>query len=268
MLQEYKNLFPAWTDAKNTRFDLVLGDDADSYLSTVFLLHNFKNYRLNYFYSFNTLYQVQKSRKDKVWLDVDITSGKGWGNHVTMLHKTDTYNKQMANLNIIKKISRQNYTQKYAGSTLLTILSYYNYPMFLFTAEQLKIILAVDAGYKPFYTPHFRSTYLKYLKIMEQELLIEFLRKHSLQDFYKTINKYNLHKKIYVNRYGQLQTKIRLAKLSEVFCTDLTLPNVIFTPIQHFNNCNAHIKKLDVDKKNIFSLALTKKDYVNYSTIK
>ncbi|ABR48997.1 conserved hypothetical protein [Alkaliphilus metalliredigens QYMF] len=128
MNEQQKRLFPEWTEDTSTNHTLCLSDDLDSLLSSIFL-KQVKGYDISHFYTFKSISRSVEhghATKDVIGVDVDFANGKCWGNHVTMLSPTDNCDSQCANLNITNMINKNNYTDKFCGSTLLQILSYYN----------------------------------------------------------------------------------------------------------------------------------------------
>jgi hypothetical protein len=86
------------------------------------------------------------------------------------------------------------------------------------------------------------------------------LAKHDADYFYNIIRKYNLFKKIYIDNWGLLNTKIKLMELSKIFDIDLKLPQQDFEMIRQFK-----IGKGIPIEDNIFSLAWTYKNSAIYS---
>lgn len=272
MREQYKAMFPAWVDFVEEEYDLVLSNDIDSLLSCLFLNKLF-GWKVNYFYDFNALYCINPSKKDKIYVDVDVVNGKAWGNHVTLVTKEQTTNKQQANLNAIFRINRENYCKKYAGSTLLTILSYYDYPAFLLPREAQKIILAIDATYKGFYDYYFqRFNYFYINNVLDMDYLFDLQKQYSKDDFYNVIGTYNLHEKIYLQN-GKLATKIKIDELAKLFNFNKDVINDLFSAefqkIQEFEDvCIPLDNNTDIDLSNAFSFALTNKNFAKLSIVK
>lgn len=269
MQQQYKDMFPAWVDFVGEDYDLVLSNDVDSLLSCLFLNKLF-GWRINYFYDFYGLYCVKPSKKEKIFVDVDVVKGKAWGNHVTLVTKQQSPNKQQANLNTIFRIGRENYSKKYAGSTLLTILSYYDYPAFLLPKEAQKIILAIDATYKGFYDSYFQKwNYFYVHNVLDMDYLYNLQKQYTIDDFQATIHQYNLHEKVFI-RNGMLHTKIKLAELCELFYLDEKVVDELFTTpfekVQEFADVRMPLDdNTTIDLSNVFSFALTSKNFAKFS---
>ena len=270
MNEQQKRLFPSWCDDTTTNYTLCLSDDLDSLLSCI-VLKELKGYDISHFYRFDSIGKSVHHghiKKYVIGVDVDFTKGECWGNHVTMLSSTDNYNKQCANLNVTNNISRTNYTSKFCGSTILQILSYYNVDLSNWTDEQKMILLAIDSSYLPFYSSSFRATGTKWMEeVLEYPELVELTKKYSKADFEQLQKKYNLKSKINING-GYLSTNIDLTGLSKVFSMLIELPKQKFNLVRQFQT---HHKTLGynstINKDEIFSLALTRKNEVKFTVI-
>lgn len=273
MQEQYKEKFPAWVDFTNEQYDLVMSNDIDSLLACLFLQQTF-GWKIRYFYDFHTLYKAKDNESDneRLYVDIDVLEGKGWSNHVVMLNKNSIYNKEIANLNTIFRISRENYTSKYCGSTFLTLLSYYDFPVFLLSQEAEKILLAIDTAFKGYYNPDFRRFNYFYLNnVLDFRHLYELQQRHSINDFYNVIEKYKLYGKIHINN-KKLYTNIKLAEICEFFYLQKELEallNTEFKPIQHFKYVVSDLNdEQNIDFSNVFTFALTHKNTAKYSIYK
>ncbi|HSH50520.1 MAG TPA: hypothetical protein VK982_02245 [Bacteroidales bacterium] len=268
MNKQIRDKFPNWVN-NNTEYSLCLSDDIDSFGGSI-VLNKIKGYKITHFYTFNAIGTYKQVKKGNlIGVDIDLTEGKTWGNHVTMLSKYDTYNKECANINVINKISRENYYSKFCGSTLLQILSYYNVDISNLTEEQLEILICIDTGFKQYYFN--KKIFIHYYKdVLEYPQFVDIVSKHNKQYFYNIIKKYKLHEKIHVKN-GYLKTKIDLAGLSRVFSIPISLPTQKFNLITEFKTDAKSIKKSNynvVKDKDIFSLAVTNRNFYVYSKIK
>lgn len=272
MRENYKKDFPEWVNDNETKYDLCLTNDIDSLLSCSILKY-VKGYDINLFYDFEGLYTIEETGNQAIGVDMDITKGKAWGNHVIKLSPHDSYNKEIANLNITENISRKNYTKKYCGSTLLTIMSYYDIPVTNLSEEGKMLLLAIDSTYKPFYEPRFKETGKKWLiNVLEYKELYEVTQRHTQLEFEDIIRKYKLHKSINMVN-GRLETDIDLEGVSKALNgLKVELPNSEFTKRVGFNNIyqdlsnddRFYLTKSDI-KQNIFSLAVTYRHGISYS---
>lgn len=259
--------FPKWCENIDPdKFCLCIGDDIDS-LMTVMLLQKIFGLEIIYFYDFRNFYRIKETNKIPIGCDMDWARGYCWGNHVTKLNKDDTYNKKCANMNIVQNISRENYTEKYAMSTILTVWSYYDIPLPA-SREAQEILLSIDTAFKGHYSDIFQNTHNKYLHILEFDSLMNILNKHNQNYFYNIIKKYNLAEKIKINNDGYLGTNINLAELQGFFDFDLQLPNKKFHLYKEYKTKRGYLKSnkkysFSNVRDKIISFALTKKNYFN-----
>ena len=272
MREDIKSKFPSWVNEDNGNdYQLCASDDIDSWLS-IKVLERLKGYEVNYFYSFDKFYVMDTERqKQAIGVDIALVEGKCWDNHITMLSRRDSVNKHSANLNAIFKINRQNYTEKYAGSTLLQIWSYYGVPL-PETDEGKMILLAIDSTYKGHYIEKFRETQNAYLRMLGMEELIDVQEKYKQADFQRLTSKYRLNQKIQVNETGKLMTDIDLDAIGEVLGYDLQIPNKVLSLRKSLKSGRLDMigKYYPYSKriaKNVFSLAVTSQNNVSYSTL-
>lgn len=244
MQHDIKQLFPTWCNDGEGVYDLCLSNDIDSLVSCA-LLEQVKSYKINYFYDFYSFWQIEKSNKSAIAVDVDLMKGRCWANHVVMLSSRDLVNPESANLNNVLQINRENYTSKYTGSTTLQIMSYYGIPL-PEKEEARMILLAIDGSYKGFYSDRFRDTYLKWLQILEFKELVELLKHKRIEDFHSIIHKYNLRNKIYMNEQGVLDTEIFIDALSDVLELDLMLPWSQFEKVRDFKRKSLYLDNDDL----------------------
>lgn len=262
---------PWWVE-DNKYHDLCLTDDIDSLLSCIYL-NQIKGYDINYFYTFNKIYKTdQANTKNVIGVDADFTNAKCWGNHVTMINPHDTYNNNCANLNVIDKISRKNYFQKYCGSTVSQIMSYYDIPLPESELARM-ILLAIDstfAGYYSRYENDNKANKYYLIEVLQFEELYDLLTRHTKADFIDLIGEYSLNQKIIVQN-GSLETSINLKGLEDVFLMPIELPQAefklgkIFKTMTHSLSWNnTHTTKEHLHD-NIISLAVTGKNYISYT---
>ena len=274
MIKNIKEKFPSWVNDTDTNYTLCLSNDIDSLLSCIFI-KQFKGYDISHFYTFNAIGQVRGYKhvpNSLIGVDIALETGKTWDNHVTMLHRNDKANPNSANLNAINKISMSNYFDKFCGSTLLQILSYYDYDISNLSEEGKMILLAIDGTYIPFFPwkIDFSGTIRNYLKQMEYEELIEVAERHTQAEFEGLIDKYNLNAIITIKK-GYLHTDIDLAGLSKVFLMPIELPKDGFELLTEFEQDGVPLTKgnYNITKPDgLFSIAVTGRDYYKYSTIK
>ncbi len=266
MIKEYKEKFPEWCFDDVKRFDLVLSDDIDS-LSSCVALNIIKEYEITHFYNFNSLYRQKDSEKHKlIGVDMDLIKGRSFGNH-----PVGVFNSKGANLNIIGGINTNNYTKKYAGSCILTVLSLYDVDISQLSTEAKMTLLAIDASFKMYaFNPLNAKKWIK--DVLQFDELYELLENHSQQEFYDLIDKYKLYKKIHIDEKGTLFTDIDLEGLSELFNVSFSMPKNSFIKTNTYTDKGiptsdypAFCKQLKENNKEIFSQAIVKKTFVKLS---
>lgn len=271
MKQEYRDKFPKWVNDDNTDYTLCLSNDIDSLLSCIYL-KRIKGYEISHFYDFSTIYKRIDSKK-VIGVDIALHRGRCWDNHVTMLNDNDYYNTDSANLNNICGINRENYFDKYCGSTLLEIISYYNVDISNYSEEAKMILLAIDSTYIGYYSQYLQANNANkhYLcDVLQFKDLYELLQNKTRQDFNNIIYKYNLKENIYINENGILETELDLAGLSKVFLMPINLPDGEFIERKRFNNLTKQLQQDNFTtckkkESNLFSLACTGKNFISYS---
>lgn len=276
---------PTWTKGENIKgCNLILSDDLDSLFSCL-ILEKLHGCKIEGFYNFDSIYftndLLDKKDTNIIGVDIDFANKlKCFGNHVTQISAKDN-RENTANLNVANNINaKSNYTSKFAGNTLMQILSLYDVDVRDWTQEQKLVLCCIDSFFLPF-TPkyaRFKQTQLNYLKQLEQEHLGEFiqemLRKHGEEIFLKTIEKYNLKAKIYINKEdGILKTNLDLVGLSELFNMPFLLPINEFKAFKNYKSRNLNINNITTsqDVKNyigaskIISLAVTYRNSISYT---
>ncbi len=270
MNNELKQQFPQWvTENEKGRYSLCMSDDLDSFMSC-FMLNQLFGYDITYFYSFTGIYQsVSNNQKEVIGIDIALENGKCWDNHVTRINSDSIVNPQAANLNNIQMIHSGNYANKYSGSTLLQIMSYYNIPLPT-DKEKLMILLAIDSSYLGHYSTndYFAMIHHQMMNSLGYEHVNSFLDTVTKTDFNRINQHYNLKGKITVDQNGCLQTNIKLKELSILFNKDFVLPTDCFIHKYALDNKITRINQ-DTPKPEtgIFSLALTAKDKCKYSRL-
>lgn len=217
-------MFPRWTKS-DEKYEMCLTDDLDSLFGCI-ILQQIKGYKISRFYSFNKLYNSKSYKETKmkvIGVDMDLVEYACWGNHVTGIK-----NPRSANLNVISRIDKYNYTEKYGGSTLLEIISYYDYDISKLSDEAKMVLLCIDSAYLGYFYNdiNMRIANHEYLcNVLELEELYLIQKRHTREDFEAIKEKYKLDEKIYYNKNtGRLKTKIDLERLSLLFNLPFALP--------------------------------------------
>lgn len=269
MKAEYKEKLPQWyMDTK--KYDLILSDDIDS-LASCMILSQVKDWNIEYFYTFNGMSKTRSATKEPVGIDIALYKGKCFDNHVTMLHKDDYFNPESINLNVMDKINRNCYFDKFCGSTLITVWSLFGLPLPKSEVGKM-ILLSIDSTYKGYYYNRFRKRNRHYLcDVLGFDELYEAEEKHKEWEFTKVLSTYNLKSKIGVHR-GILSTDIKLDEVSMELDIPLILPKNTFYQCKVFDNIDLPLNyntrsttKLTDISVNIFSNAVTGADRLKYS---
>ncbi|WP_039656351.1 hypothetical protein [Clostridium tyrobutyricum] len=259
MNKEIKDKLPDWINRKG-QYCLCATDDLDSLLSC-YILEKYRNWDIKYFYDFYGLYKnhgIEVIPNTCIAVDADLYLGRCIGNHVGQYAN----NPNCINLNKYCNINQYNYNKKFAGSTLITILSLLDIPIDNFTIEQQEILLCIDSMFLSYYFNKQQATY--YINtILSYKELIDILEKHDKNYFYNIQDKYKLKEKIYLDSQAKrLETHIKLSELSDIFNINLELPKDKFEKIKQFE-IHRGVPKKDT---RIFSLAWTYKNSASYST--
>ncbi|GGJ77131.1 hypothetical protein GGR02_003023 [Anoxybacillus voinovskiensis] len=266
MKKEIRELFPKWIDETNIKYDLILGDDVDSSIGCNLLKVITNNkWDINYFYDFQNFYRHEKTENKTIGVDMAfLKKVRCFDNHLSKRTKNDIYNELCANLNLVYNVSCENYTKKYSMSTLMLIMSLYDIPLPK-TTEGKEILLAIDTAFKGFYSETFRPIHTNWLETLGYTELIDVLKQRDAKYFYEIIQQYGLHKKIYIDENGCLQSEIRFGAIQPFFDFEIGLPEQQFKLIKQCKRANHDVSKQMPERERIISLAYTKRDFVSYT---
>lgn len=247
----------------------MLSNDLDSLWSCT-LLEQVKGWKINYFYDFNSIYYIQKSKSRPIGVDIDFTKGKCFSNHVTMLNADDAYNKQAINFNIADKVNISNYYNKYSGSTVLMLYWLYDIPLPK-SIEGKMILLAIDGTFSGYYLPYKQCREANYhylVEVMGYEELYYILQEHKADDFRNIAQKWKTYERIQL-KDRILTTDLMLKGLSQELDIPLYLPENDFKSMGSMQNKMNELPSWEFtnakNNKQIFSMALTRKNLVNYT---
>lgn len=273
--EKYLSKVPTWYKSRD-KFETVLSDDVDGLVSTS-LLKFCKNWNVEYFYDFNTLYASnnlyfrENKSATRVWADVSIVvhDAMTFDNHVNRMNLQDYTNPNAINPNILDDITNENYFNKYAGSTALLIWDLYKVPL-PSTEEGKMLLLCIDSTFKGFYNASYREANRHFLcDVLDMEELYEVLKRHTSSEFYQMIDKYELNKKIWVNADGQLQTNLNIELLTELLEIPVELPTLKMNEYMEFESKFAQYYGTSIKNiKGVATLALTGKNKCSYSVVK
>ncbi len=271
MQKQLKDKFPEWCkDSQQGKYNLYMSNDMDSLLSCLYLKW-IKGYEITRFYDFHNIYETQHNVKEFIGVDMALEQGKVWDNHITKLHRTDTVNPESANVNSVKGIDRSDYFTKYAGSTLLQIISYYNIPLPKSRDGKL-ILLAIDSSYLGYYNKDFKARNRYWLEQLELFELIDLMDSEpTINEFKRVKRQYNLGAQITVDENGILQTDINLAAMQGLFEFPLSLSADKFSMTHTFNTTGCYQFKNGEDNSKheineLYSIALTHRDKFKWTS--
>lgn len=294
MKQQLKAKFPEWYKDMSNKA-LILTNDLDSYFSCLVLRQLF-GCEIKYFYDFDSLYHNgDKSEiEDVVGVDlaIEYKNTKTLCNHVTRISKSDTVNPNSININNAMGIHRGqfvgynykgkaqytgNYTTKYAGSTIMMILSLFGAFDKLklkgkleLTETQKRILMSVDSWFWGYYVPWFRESWDTYNDLLETDQFKAVLDNYTLNQMLAYKSDEKLDRPIEVvdllNEY-RLKTYMNIDLLKENFpMLDWDyLKEIKFTKQFPLINCNQNNKptnlkgissKHDLNGR-VFSFAVT-----------
>ena len=279
-----------WIDSTD-EYGLILTDDLDSLLSCVILKH-VKGWSIEQAYIFKANKPIVKSKDaqlydylgtikdathESIGVDLALTAGKCFDNHLTQFSYGEKINPESINLNRVQNIYRQSYSKKYNLSTVLLLWSLYDLPKEGLSDELMMLLITIDGSYEGFFTDA-RWVGIHEFWIRDVLDLPEFLeceRRHTYREFKAIREKYNIHKghgKITLS-HGLLVTDIDLEAVNDTLGweTDIQveLPADKFYKKAVFKDNIAKIEGYPSSVKTIcdnpFSYALTGKYAVNYS---
>jgi hypothetical protein len=170
------------------------------------------------------------------------------------------------------RVTNDNYTDKYAGSTLLTVWSVYNIPL-PETEIGKMLLLCIDSAYKGFYAPAFHDIQKHYLvDIMGLDGLYDVIKRHTEEEFEDLIIEYGLRKKITWNN-EVIETELPLDEIGQALGIDLNIiPKSEFFHIRQLKQVQTDLKKdceyVDDVSKHIKTFAIVYKNKIKYSKIK
>ena len=269
---------PIWCKYKSKDIQLLTSDDTDALLCYI-MQHYYFNRELHYFidmsseraykgqygkrYGKQYFYADDKAnwnKSDILALDTNLRNFKSWDNHIVKINKYDEVNKNSANLNIALDICKDNYKEKACVSSIITMLSYYDFDLKQWSKEQLLVLCAIDSLYYPFTVNYFidRATYN--LKLLEYDFLKDFIltNMQEIKNIEKLIKIKEGH--ITVNQDGHLTTDINLQELSKIFNINVELPNNTFTLKKTFKSQIFETNTYNTIKSfnnTVFNIALT-----------
>lgn len=268
--QEVKELFPTWTHEKQDR-DLIMTHDLDSVLACT-ILNDQEGYEINAYASFHEGVGLIDNKRGKKLIGVDMAmTGEKlcWDNHVTGLDSNSHFNPNSANLNTIFKIHAQTggtYCKKMAFSTSLQVWAFYNLELPK-SDEGKMLLLSIDSAYMGFYSDYFKPTWIKWMKTLGLDELIEFCERHKEWEFKDFKKKYTENLK-FNNGYVTYDEHSRKF-VEELLGIELYIPSEEFKmsfPITEYGSSKDRLHDISRDAA-VLCYAITSKNYVKYSVM-
>lgn len=265
MLEKYLNKVSQWC-FEDKDYGLVLSDDVDSLLTTA-ILNEVKGWKVQYFYDFEHTYKGNNAKNEPVWCDVAILGQqKSFDNHITRYSASDNKNENSVNPNLLNGVTAQNYSQKYCGSTALLVWSLYDLPL-PSTELGKMVLLTIDSTFKGYYSG-FKTQCVHYLRDMFGfDELIEVLERHTIDEFYNLVERFNLVSKIVCDADGNLSTELPLGALNDILERSMTMPRQQFEQCRTFKNSHKPVYYNLKNIKGIVTGAFVFKNKIQFSTI-
>ena len=201
-----KNL-PTWYKDKTNKYHTILTDDIDSLLSCAILKQAMG-------WNVEEIFLLKKKVKghegqdlkgktknatqsEGIGVDLALHKGKCFDNHITRFSDIDYKNEESINPNLMENITRQNYTEKYAGSTVLLLWSLYGLQKENLTDEAMMMLLAIDSAFLGYYSSRYRQYIKHYLvDVLDLPEFYHCIERHEKEEFYAIQDKYRLREKI------------------------------------------------------------------------
>lgn len=266
MNKDLYDKFPDWSKTKQKGNYLIGTDDIDSQ-ATISLLHNLFGYEQNGYITRSSGYKIDTSILGDRHISVDLACLRGrktYDNHLTLLHKDSKANENSANINVVERISNDNYTEKYAGSTLLQVMSLFDVQLPK-TDDGKLFLLSIDSTHLGHYNSKFKKVNNKWLELLGYTELIDIMNKYKKEDideFWK-VSKRKLEMK---NDILTIDDELRC--LSEKYLGyEIILPKEKFTKIGKFTSKYTDTNGLGGVLVNpyLYSLAFTFRNQVSYT---
>ena len=277
MKEFYLQKLPKWYK-NDSESDLVLSDDLDSLITVNVLQKVKKNWSVKYFYDFKgvyispEIYFKEYKAQNRIWCDVSVVNGERcFDNHVNRLNSNDYINPNAINPNLITNVTNRNYTDKYCGSSALLAWSIYNLPLPK-SEEGKMLLLAIDSTFLGYYSDKFRSRNRFYLcDVLGLEELYAVEQRHSKQDFFNIIDKYEIKQKIsYNNENKQLETDLDYRTIGRVLEMDLDFPETKFEVWRILKTCQGDVSNFnnirDLNKR-LVTIAFTRRNIAKGSIL-
>lgn len=244
--------------AERQDFCLVMTHDIDSLLSCNYLNRKF-GIEVGGFFDYKKLMLSNQSlNKNPIYVDCDLTNGLCYGNHFTFINNPNAVN---FNNDVIE------YHKKYAGSTIMMLISLYEENLDEFTDEQLFFYSIIDGFHQQFF--RFRPVWDYWVNEMKMTRLTGILEQYTAKDMLKVVDKYQLKYPVGLSKMGTLYWNGRIKDIYNDFGIDIVVPKGKFNMIdKQFKTVDKHIDDVtNEDMSSMFSNVRTFRDKVQYSII-
>ena len=289
-----KNL-PTWYKDTTKKYHTILTDDIDSLLSCA-ILKQVMGWNVEEIFLFKKKEKKHEGQNDKsktkqdlkgktknatqtegIGVDLALHKGKCFDNHITRFSNIDYKNEESINPNLIENITRQNYTEKYAGSTVLLLWSLYDLQKEGLTDEVMMMLLGIDSAYLGYYDSRYKKHVKHYLvDVLDLPEFYDCIERHTFEEFQNIQDKYKLKQKVTLKK-GHVITKIDIDAINDTLFWDtdtnlqIELPQDKFYPDKCFIDVAQYIygkrpKRYDeIIPQEPYCYALTKTNLLNYS---
>lgn len=293
MNKELKGFYDGMDFVKNPdkeEFESCVGDDTDSLTSSLYYKH-LTDVEIGGFFDFSDLYESIERDTSKRFVGMDMSlvpeGFKCWDNHIVLGNEFGTFNSQCANINLFHKnnaSTKSEYHKKYAGSTALQMFAYYDGKPTK-TVEGALIWLSIDSGFKGHYNEKFKQIHNGYLEELGLSWMIDVLNKYTYSELNKLMNDYGLNSKMKLNPEGKLINVGKWMKngsewkqgkaldidfMEKHLGFSFELPTDTFELKKQLFRESSKVSEIDftkLNKENIFSLAFTYNDQVEFTTL-
>lgn len=292
MKEEYRNKIEkenSWIDSKD-EYGLILTDDLDSLLGCA-ILKQVKGWNVEQVMLFKAspkkrldyLGHTENNIHEVIGVDLALTHGKCFDNHLTAFSYGQKSNPEAVNLNNLCNICRNSYKYKYNTSTAILLWSLYDLPKENLSDEMMMLLLSIDGTQDAYYLHHgdFRAIVRKWLvDVLDLPQFYDCFERHTYSEFTDIRKKYMFdptntgHGKI-VMEHGLLDTAIDIEAINDLFAWEcdvqIELPTEKFYKKAVFKDLIKDIRTQypqrieSITDKEVYSYALTKKGLVNYS---
>ena len=218
-----------------------------------------------------------------IGVDLALTEGKCFDNHLTAFSYGQKPNPQAVNLNNLCNICRNSYRHKYNTSTVLLLWSLYDLPKENLSEELMMLLLSIDGTQDAYYLyqGNFRGTLRKWLvDVLDLPEFYDCFERHTHSDFTAIRKKYMFdptntgHGKI-VMEHGILDTAIDIDGINDLLAWEcdvqIGLTTEKFYKKAVFQDFAKDIRTQypqsikSITDGEVYSYALTKAGLVNYS---